>query len=90
MPELPRKKVDHLRQSLLPGDDEVRLTPLEHHPGGGLHPDPGAALGEQPEDTEAAFASFYHCVRRQNLNSCTILRIISLIIIRTIISTIIN
>lgn len=27
-----RKKEHHLRQRLLPGDDEVWLTSLEHHP----------------------------------------------------------
>lgn len=52
------RKVGNLRQCLLSGDDKVRLAPLEHHPGGGLHPDPGAALGEQPEDAEATFAGF--------------------------------
>lgn len=55
-----KSKVPGLRQGSLPSHDEVRPPVLEDQPGVGLDPDPGAALGQQPEDGEAALARFYH------------------------------
>lgn len=56
----------NVRQSSLPGHNEVWSPSFKDQPGIGLHPDPCPTFGQQPEDSEAALSSFYHCAWDRN------------------------